>query len=156
MPWSCSPGIDYYALPSTESEEFYEKKWFPQFTTRPQAGNLTAIFLACLTSLAFGVTLGLYGSKVPLLWHSSTDLKGCQKFIIRHEWRALSHVEKLEYIDAVKCLNRQPSRMIANQTAYDDFAYVHSKYGGYCKFNSIAGLFYVRKIHYHLLIGCSS
>ncbi|KAK1979541.1 hypothetical protein LZ30DRAFT_751360 [Colletotrichum cereale] len=47
---------------------------------------------------------------------------------VRNEWRALSRQEKLDYIEAVKCLTHAPSVINSNGTIHDDFAFVHSKH----------------------------
>ncbi|EEB91461.1 hypothetical protein MPER_10173 [Moniliophthora perniciosa FA553] len=52
----------------------------------------------------------------------------CSSPTVRHEWRALSTAEKQAYIDAVKCLQRLPSRAAAikeAKTRFDDFQSVH-------------------------------
>ena len=44
---------------------------------------------------------------------------------LRREWRALSEEEKMDFIRAVQCLARKPSKLGLNTTRYDDFVYVH-------------------------------
>lgn len=44
---------------------------------------------------------------------------------LRHEWRALSEEEKMDFIGAVQCLTQRPSKLGLNTTRYDDFVYVH-------------------------------
>lgn len=44
---------------------------------------------------------------------------------IRREWRALKKEEKLEFISAIHCLTRKPSKLGLQTTRYDDFVYVH-------------------------------
>jgi len=56
----------------------------------------------------------------------------CTSPSIRREWRSLSRVEKLRYIDAVQCLRERPSRLDLNQSLYDDFPYVHRNVGDQC------------------------
>ncbi|KAL2217410.1 hypothetical protein M432DRAFT_516476, partial [Thermoascus aurantiacus ATCC 26904] len=53
----------------------------------------------------------------------------CKTPYTRREWRSLSREEKKEYIEAVQCLRRLPSRLGLNQSLYHDFPYVHSRTG---------------------------
>lgn len=57
----------------------------------------------------------------------------CANPVVRREWRDLSDAERSEYVDAVQCLRRTPSRLGLNQTLYDDFPYVHSRNGEACE-----------------------
>ena len=63
----------------------------------------------------------------------SLALRPCMDPVIRREWRDLNDAEKGEYIAAVQCLRRSPSRLGLNQTLYDDFPYVHSRNGEACE-----------------------
>ena len=58
----------------------------------------------------------------------------CKAPTTRREWRTLNSVEKQDYIRAVQCLKTVPSRLVANQTLYDDFPWVHALIGGYCEY----------------------
>lgn len=57
----------------------------------------------------------------------------CSSPTIRREWRSLSWVEKLNYIEAVQCLRGLPSRLGLNHSLYADFPYVHENVGNYCE-----------------------
>ena len=52
---------------------------------------------------------------------------------IRREWREISKMEQLAYLDAVSCLREKPSPIVHNGSLYDDFPYIHSRVGNYCK-----------------------
>jgi tyrosinase len=51
----------------------------------------------------------------------------CTNPTVRKEWRSISDSEKSAYIDAVKCLKGQPSRLpnTTSETLYDNFGYIH-------------------------------
>ncbi|KAJ7931271.1 tyrosinase [Mycena leptocephala] len=51
----------------------------------------------------------------------------CPSLVKRQEWRDLTNKEKLQYIDAVKCLQRLPAQGLvkAARTRFDDFQAVH-------------------------------
>ncbi|TVY82897.1 Tyrosinase ustQ, partial [Lachnellula suecica] len=58
----------------------------------------------------------------------------CRDPTTRREWRTLSEGDRLKYIEAVQCLRTLPSRLGLDQSLYDDFPYVHSRFGNYCMF----------------------
>ena len=89
--------------------------------------------MACVVTLVLGFSFRAYwpiGSS-PLT--SSTSTNVCLGPTIRREWRSLSRSEKTDYITAVKCLTKSSSTTPVGGTAHDEFAYVHSKTGSYCK-----------------------
>ncbi|KAL0572405.1 hypothetical protein V5O48_009566 [Marasmius crinis-equi] len=51
----------------------------------------------------------------------------CSALTERHEWRTLSNEQKLEYIDAVKCLQSLPAKgdLPVARTRFDDFQAAH-------------------------------
>ena len=55
----------------------------------------------------------------------------CQRPNLRLEWRSLDKVQQHDYIQAVKCLKTIVSHLQLNQTLYDDFPWVHKKFGEY-------------------------
>jgi hypothetical protein len=57
----------------------------------------------------------------------------CKNPIQRREWRTLSADEKNGYVAAVQCLGNQHSRLGLNHSLYDDFVWVHSRMGNFCK-----------------------
>jgi len=53
----------------------------------------------------------------------------CSTLRVRKEWRTLSRQEQINYIQAVKCLAKLPSKLLpgGNYRRYDDFENVHSR-----------------------------
>lgn len=88
-------------------------------------GALKSFLLVIMTALLLFVSLHDILQSAPNL--------PCRNIVIRQEWRSLSKNEKEEYIQAVQCLQYQPSRLGLNQSLYHDFPYVHINVGNYCK-----------------------
>lgn len=59
--------------------------------------------------------------------------KGCRHPRIRREWRTYSKTERQAYVDAAVCLTRTQSPTDARVSIHDDFSYLHSRIGNYCK-----------------------
>lgn len=59
----------------------------------------------------------------------SSDVGKCSVIRVRKEWRKLSREEQIDYISAVKCLAKKPSKLIPGgiYRRYDDFENVHSR-----------------------------
>jgi hypothetical protein len=58
----------------------------------------------------------------------------CTEPVLRREWRQLARSEQVEYIKAVQCLNRLPSKMGSQGRLSDDFPWSHrlnEHYGQY-------------------------
>ena len=102
--------------------------------------SFARLLLICLSSLAVGAIIGTYIA-APLTTTSKST--ACQAPTLRKEWRSLSGSEQDDYISAVKCLLDLPSEIGARGTAFDDFAYIHSKIGNSCM--SLASFF--QRIH---------
>ena len=91
------------------------------------------ILLIATSCLALGFTSGaLIRYHDSGIRSSASFSSKCTNPPTRREWRSLSGLEKKNYIDAVQCLRRTPSKLGLNQTLYDDFPYVHSRVGSYC------------------------
>ena len=101
--------------------------------------RLTSTHLISLVCLALVVTGGLllwsHGSISNLQAAFSPPASLCKNPSTRREWRALSHSQKAEYIQAVQCLTSTKSIMGLNQTVHDDFSWVHSHVGNNCEAN---------------------
>ncbi|KAI9703544.1 MAG: hypothetical protein M1820_005848 [Bogoriella megaspora] len=102
--------------------EYDKRRW-----TAISVGKLILIMILCLLG---GYALGM---KAPLrssgaIHHPS---KRCVDPSLRREWRSLSDDEKQEYISAVQCLRRSPSRTNMSQSLYDDFPVIHTRIGNY-------------------------
>ncbi|OKL58516.1 hypothetical protein UA08_06306 [Talaromyces atroroseus] len=54
----------------------------------------------------------------------------CQTPTVRLEWRSLSLEARENYITAIQCLSKRPSRLGLNTTRYDDFVYSHLNVSG--------------------------
>lgn len=59
--------------------------------------------------------------------------KGCRYPRIRREWRTYSKTERQAYVDAAVCLTRTRSPTDSRVSIHDDFSYLHSRIGNYCK-----------------------
>ena len=53
----------------------------------------------------------------------------CENPHVRLEWRTLSTSQKLDYINAVKCLQSKSSDLDIGGSLYDDFPYTHRAVG---------------------------
>lgn len=84
----------------------------------------------CIISLVIGFSGGkITGSAVATSsGQEPSNTTTCTKPAIRREWRSLSIAERDEYIDSVFCLRSKPSKLNANQTRYDDFAFIHHQF----------------------------
>ncbi|KAL0572641.1 hypothetical protein V5O48_009315 [Marasmius crinis-equi] len=82
--------------------------------------SLKAFFSVC-----FAVLIAI-GGAIPL---NSTRLSPCSSPLReRQEWRALNETQRLEYIDAIRCLQTLPSTGLVKKeakTRYDDFMATH-------------------------------
>lgn len=118
-------------------EDEYSYSWKERRRTR--AWNFISVTAMALICFAVGITGGFtlsvwkrnYGSPPGLAL--STNRTRCQASPVRLEWRSLSMHEKHDYIDAVNCLRRRPSRLGQDQSLYDDFPYTHARIGAYCE-----------------------
>ena len=81
----------------------------------------------CVVGFAGGILVNQRTDSKPVVSTACTDP------VIRREWRELSNAEKGDYIEAVQCLRRSPSKLGLNQTLYDDFPYAHSRNGEACE-----------------------
>jgi hypothetical protein len=72
----------------------------------------------------------------------------CKNAATRKEWRSLSGDEKSEYIGAVRCLLTKPSKMRMKGVLYDDFPYIHSQIGSYCKHCSVFVIFFTWSLYF--------
>lgn len=96
------------------------------------------ILLCCLSIVA---TLSLVWSTVVLViasdppstapGSSGLDAK-CEIPRIRREWRSLNAVERSNYIQAVQCVQKLPSKVTESGSLYDDFVYIHMLIGRNC------------------------
>ncbi|KAI0405660.1 putative tyrosinase [Xylaria palmicola] len=85
-----------------------------------------AAALAAVVLIAAFFTLWAIRGKIELGNASIT----CRQPALRREWRALSSLERLEYLRAVECLSTIPSN-VCNGTLHDKFAFIHRKIGDY-------------------------
>ena len=120
-------------IPIDDGEE--SKRW-------KASRNLLFVFkIAACIVVGFAGTLlfalGIQTSRPSLL-------ASCPNPVTRLEWRALTDIEKKDYLSAVRCLKTVPSRLSANLTLYDDFPWVHALVGGYCEHNSFPQAFSVK------------
>ena len=101
--------------------------------------NRALLYSLLLCSIFFaGLLVGFAGIKIPnagpinvcavdTLHVANT----CRDATLRREWRSLDTAEKMDYIRAVKCLKTLPSQLQLNQSLYDDFPWVHKRFGEY-------------------------
>ncbi|KAL2067816.1 hypothetical protein VTL71DRAFT_15912 [Oculimacula yallundae] len=57
--------------------------------------------------------------------------KSCLRPAVRREWRTLSIKERKNYLDAIQCLWKHPSRLGLNHSLYEDFPWFHSRAGNF-------------------------
>jgi hypothetical protein len=131
------PAVRMYPL-----KKVYYRFW-------PRVALLCVLFLACGTLLGYG--LRMWRDSVD---NSATDTVATEtqfgneynKFIykenefgerycpnedltLRAEWQKMSRVEKRQFLQAVKCLKRKPSKTRPTGTLFEDFAFVRGQIG---------------------------
>lgn len=108
--------------------------------TTPSTYRILSVLLTCILCAIIGFMGGRFIkdngfiSKLKDTKHFSE----CTNPSTRREWRSLSKLEKDEYIGAVRCLLEQPSKLRVDRTLYDDFPFLHSHIGVYCKCFSLS------------------
>jgi hypothetical protein len=123
-------------LNSTESRNCYKlcekptsnraKKW--------RTASIVALLgLACITAGFLVNEMINYREPLKAV---RTGKSSCGNPSRRMEWRSLSIEERLEYINAVRCLAATPSKQLPQDTLYDDIAYVHIDTGVDCEFRN--------------------
>jgi tyrosinase len=109
-----SDGIEKGDKPSWTSKQSY---W--SYLHRPILIPLLVLIISALS-----VTLVILSTATP---------KGCRHPRIRREWRTYSKAERQAYVDAAVCLTRTQSPTDSRVSIHDDFSYLHSRIGNYCK-----------------------
>lgn len=143
---SCTLKSDGEATPrhSKSDSDLRDEKSSQVFLSAARRNKcLCMMVIVCITlgHFVLGFTSGFFG----LFFyhhpdeHSSQHSQSCTSPATRREWRSLSHLEKDEYISAVKCLPTQPSILGFDHRLYNDFAFVHSRLGNYTQYT--AGFF---------------
>ncbi|KAI2618482.1 putative tyrosinase [Hypoxylon sp. NC1633] len=108
----------------TSSEPLLEKT--DTDTSAISLRRYVVAIIALVMVIAVSVLISTLGSEIEL---SNSD-GVCKQPAIRREWRALSSLERLEYIRAVKCLSSIPST-VCNGALHDEFAFIHRGIGDY-------------------------
>ncbi len=90
----------------------------------------TAIFIA--TKLPVTESPGPFHIKPHHLYHPN-QTNSCLRPAVRREWRTLSIKERKNYVDAIQCLWKHPSRLGLDHSLYEDFPWFHSRAGNFCK-----------------------
>ncbi|KAL8710083.1 MAG: hypothetical protein Q9225_007361, partial [Loekoesia sp. 1 TL-2023] len=125
---SCRPSSDNALEDEWESRQLLTQR--KGRASRPLLSFLLLcfIFLFCFV---LGFIAGEHYDTRRLIGEDGTPnhAKTCKSPALRREWRSLSQEEKIEYIQAVKCLKTVPSLLQLNQTLYDDFPWVHKNFG---------------------------
>ena len=135
----------YIAVPASDSnDKFSSENEIESKSERSERQAWTRPFSICLVGL-FCLAVGFAaGEKLQdnalIAQLTSPRVSRCKNPTTRREWRSLSSGEKEEYISAVRCLLTKPSKMRTKGVLYDDFPYVHSHIGSYCKHSSILRL----------------
>ena len=151
MLFSLKPRTKYHLVGSSyardalleESEQLTDR-----FEQRFKKRQSLLIFTACIVILCLIITLILALRQGKSINEQLTIVYGssdCPNPPTRREWRSLSRDEKQDYLTAVQCLREKPSRLGLNQSLYDDFPWVHIRFGGYC-------MLFVSKHSAHLLM----
>jgi hypothetical protein len=142
----------YIAVPASDSDgkfgsedEIESKSRRPE---RPLWSRPISICLISLLCLVVGFTGGEMIQDNGLIAQLTAPLVSkCKNPTTRKEWRSLSGDEKGEYIGAVRCLLTKPSKMRTKGVLYDDFPYVHSQIGSYCKHCSVFVIVFTRSLY---------
>ncbi|KAF4637011.1 hypothetical protein G7Y89_g1074 [Cudoniella acicularis] len=117
----------YSPLPSSDRNDT-EFKQQSESIVRHRKLRISIILL--LPPITF-VLLAVFWKTIVGLQPTGDEVKtSCSQPSIRREWRSLSRAEKKNYINAVKCLGRTPSRLTPNGTLYDDFPWAHAQVSG--------------------------
>ena len=124
---------DVHGLPEFPPPRRWQSRFSAVFPVL-LAGIALVTFGAVSGSLVTKSVLGRPQSEVSLP-PSDPPSSACVEPVIRREWRTLSLEERAEYIDAVQCTRKLPSKIGMHQTLYDDFPWVHSRIGNYCLFS---------------------
>lgn len=94
----------------------------------------TSIFFMCLICAIIGFMCGeITRDNRFIKFKGLIQFSKCTNPPTRREWRSLSTSEKDKYISAVRCLLSQPSKLRADGSLYNDFPYLHSQIGSFCK-----------------------
>lgn len=88
-----------------------------------------ALFLALVIGLRYLVLFKLQAWSADFSSHER-PIRPCKTQRVRREWRNLTDSKKAEYIAAVQCLRTRPATT-ARGSLYDDFPYVHKRFGSY-------------------------
>jgi len=123
---------DYSLISNKSSEdENNEKVRYETFGSSRPRSLVMLLYVSIIVVILAGLILCSY---IILSWNPHAfgrPSTSCSSPPMRREWRSLSKVESLAYIEAVRCLRNTPSRLNLNHSLYDDFPWVHQNYGAY-------------------------
>ena len=121
-PYSCT----------NEEKELQQRKGLPAWCRILSMCSLCIFIL--VATFAFGILLSTRFSINGENDNASIEHAPlCREPAVRQEWRSLRDSQKENYLQAVQCLRMKPSRILSNQTLFEDFPWVHSRIGGYCQ-----------------------
>lgn len=122
---------DYSPL-STSEKEFSDGHDSRVQRTWVQRTKRHLLYGACLL-VVLAVAGAVYGVGVVSIRNSARaqDMRAywsedCGTHLLRKEWRTLDAQQRADYVEAVHCTTRLPSRLIDNGTVYDDYPWIHS------------------------------
>lgn len=94
---------------------------------------LIALFVAGIFSGTFWSTMRARHLDFRKDLEDHTASGSCTEPARRREWRSLSLQERTEYLTAVQCLTKHKSTLNPGTMMHDDFGWIHSHIGQYCK-----------------------
>jgi len=114
----------YSSLPSEDIENGDGVELIPK--TRQSHGIKRWLGSALVVA---GIAAGLFLGSA---WRTDTEGPAfnpqpslCTEPVLRREWRQLARSEQADYIEAVQCLNRLPSKLGSHGRLSDDFPWSH-------------------------------
>ena len=158
MPQTSHPAERYSLIEDHGSNDKFDVEDLPfEYSNRPTRRRLSTCWKSCAALFclvaAFAAGTQISGAA---FWQSGVSLEkhqapsSCKDPPTRREWRSLSKIEKSNYIAAVQCLRDSHSKIGVEQTMYDDFPWVHSRFGEYC------GCFSLSYLIFELMDGLSA
>lgn len=121
---------------STESRNCYKLCEKPTSNRAKKWRIASIVALLGLTCITAGFLVNEMINYRESLKTVMTGKPSCGNPSRRMEWRSLRIEERLEYINAVRCLAATPSKQLPQDTLYDDIAYVHIDTGVDCEFRN--------------------
>ena len=134
------PKVARKSISDSESELDLDNEPFLHSPNPPEKirylRSISLLYLCIIvptTAFLYFTILGVPWDGAVVLDPAEGQSDSCRSPVLRREWRSLSLSERHDYLTAVRCLGGQPSRLGLNHSLYDDFPWVHSRMGNFCK-----------------------